>query len=158
MMTDANRRRLQTVGLGTAAALLFAPVLSPGEPASPFLFLGAFAGRPRGGRADAWWLVVDGGGDAEGKRDRFGDAGRFYVVAFLLFWGTLATIGIDDVALGGRLAVLGVSFAGAYWLGYLGHYRTVLARLRDAWVKDLSEEERRELEAFRNDDDRDDQK
>jgi hypothetical protein len=154
-MTDANRRRLQTVGLGTAAALLFAPVLSPGEPASPFLFLGALAAVTI---PLTWWLVVDGGGDAEGKRDRFGDAGRFYVVAFLLFWGTLATIGIDDVALGGRLAVLGVSFAGAYWLGYLGHYRTVLARLRDAWVKDLSEEERRELEAFRTDDDRDDQK
>jgi len=151
-MNGVDRLQLKTIALAIAAALLFGRVLVPAGAVPPLLASAILAAVTV---PLTWWLVIGRGGDVNARRDRFGAAGRFYVLAFLAFLGGVALQSglatTERVSIGARLLHLGVDVVVAYWLGYRGHYRTVLARLRDAWIKDLPEEDREELDALRDD-------
>lgn len=153
-----TKLKVKTAALGLAAALLFAPgLLNPTSGASPLVSVAVLAAVTI---PVTWWLVfgnvvsVD---DREGER--FAAVGRLYVVTFLVFWGAMVSLrswpaasSVVRSSFAGRLAVLGICSIAGYLLGFQRAYRPALARLRDTWVKDLSPEEREELESLKQDD------
>lgn len=150
-MEERTRQQVKAVALGAAAALLFArAILGPGVDVRHVLGVLAAAALT----IPFSWVVISRAGDAAERRERIGDLGRFYVVAFLLF--VLAGAGLramegGRVSIGLRFTLLVPSVLAGYVLGFRAIYRPALARFKDIWVRDLSEEERKELESLQED-------